>query len=71
MRLLWQSIKKRTELGAAPGDGCYCDFSGTLTEAEIEGLIEMREEKKRNSPAMCTWPCTKHTDLLFFMTISK
>jgi hypothetical protein len=38
--------EKSTELAAGARDGCYCDFSRTLTEEEIEGLMEMREEEK-------------------------
>ncbi len=38
------NIEKSAESVAAPGDSCT--FSGTLTEAEIEGLMEMREEEK-------------------------
>ena len=38
--------EKSTELAAAPTDSCYCDFSATLSETEIEGLMEMREEEK-------------------------
>ena len=37
-------IEKSAESETAPGDSCT--FTGTLTEAEIEGLIEMREEEK-------------------------
>ena len=36
--------EKSVESVAAPGDSCT--FTGTLTEAEIEGLMEMREEEK-------------------------
>lgn len=35
---------KSAESVVAPGDSCT--FTGTLTEAEIEGLMEMREEEK-------------------------
>lgn len=35
---------KSTELAAAPGDSC--DFTATLTEDEVAGLLEMREEEK-------------------------
>lgn len=35
---------KSTELLAAPGDSC--DFTATLSEKEIEGILEMREEEK-------------------------
>lgn len=36
--------EKSAELLTAPGDSCI--ISGTLNEAEIEGLFEMREEEK-------------------------
>ncbi len=36
--------EKNAEMVAAPGDSCT--FTGTLTEAEIAGLMEMREEEK-------------------------
>ncbi|MEN8116624.1 MAG: DUF2202 domain-containing protein, partial [Bacteroidota bacterium] len=36
--------EKSFESTTAPGDSC--DFSGTLTEDEIKGLLEMREEEK-------------------------
>lgn len=35
---------KSTELVATPGDSC--DFTATLTEDEVAGLLEMREEEK-------------------------
>ena len=35
---------KSTEIAAVAGDSC--DFSATLTEEEIEGILEMREEEK-------------------------
>ncbi len=37
-------IEKSAESFIAPGDSCT--FTGTLTEAEIAGLMEMREEEK-------------------------
>ncbi len=37
-------LEKSAELVLGPGDSCT--FTGTLTEAEIEGLMEMREEEK-------------------------
>ncbi len=37
-------LKKSAEADLADGDSCT--FTGTLTEAEIEGLMEMREEEK-------------------------
>ena len=36
--------EKCVELGIASDD--TCSFTGILTEAEIEGLLEMREEEK-------------------------
>ena len=36
--------EKSTELSGVPGENC--DFSGTLSEEEIQGLMEMREEEK-------------------------
>lgn len=38
------NVEKSEELTTAPGDSCT--FTGTLTEAEITGLMRMREEEK-------------------------
>ena len=37
------AVEKSSEVAALCG---ACDFSGTLTEAEVAGLMEMREEEK-------------------------
>ncbi len=37
-------VEKSAETTSTPGDSC--SFSGTLSEAEIAGLFEMREEEK-------------------------
>jgi hypothetical protein len=37
------AVEKSSEVAALCGT---CDFSGTLTEAEVAGLMEMREEEK-------------------------
>ncbi|MCG6188211.1 DUF2202 domain-containing protein [Maribellus maritimus] len=36
--------EKSSEIALAPGDSCT--FSGSLTDAEVAGLMEMREEEK-------------------------
>ena len=42
--LTTSDLEKSAETLADPGDSCT--FTGTLTDAEIEGLMEMREEEK-------------------------
>lgn len=59
--------EKSAESPAEPGDSCT--FSGTLSEADIDGLYEMREEEKL-ARDVYSFFYTKH-DHIIFNNISK
>lgn len=58
---------KSTELVAAPGDSC--NFTTTLTEDEVAGLLEMREEEKLAHDVYVTFYGTY--EYFMFNNISK
>lgn len=58
---------KSTELVTTPGDSC--DFTATLTEDEVAGLLEMREEEKLAHDVYVTFYETY--EYIIFNNISK
>lgn len=59
--------EKSSEVALAPGDSCT--FSGELTETEIAGLMEMREEEKLAHDVYSTF--FEMYDYVIFNNISK